>query len=435
MRLPTTVLLSLVICSACKGDETPKEAIASTQDTSVSESTAAPTAGSAGSADSNGAMVTPTRTAASGAPEAGTGAAGASASRPVQQTAPAAGSVAAAAAAGTAESAGASGTSSPGDAMSAGTGGSAAAGMGAGPDTTAPVEVGHPQRFIASIHGSADKLVYVDVADPKQNWELEVPDGIQDFQMIGNGKLLVGYKFNFGYLEVDLETHHVDIEVRDFLTRNEAILTSVKRLENGHTLIMAQGLQGNSLEVWEVDNAKMVYDKRKFMGCCGNLRVVRVTTEGHFLVGADSALVELDEAGKEVARMTTGGSPTYMGLKTADGTYYATNGHGGQLLRFDSAGQRHVLGGRGSSSAQDVTIYQPGQFQILQNGHVVITNWTAEDGGRGQQLVEYDTEGNMVWSWDDPAVRPQGMETLLVLDNLDPAVLNDDRDGVLKPSR
>jgi hypothetical protein len=80
-----------------------------------------------------------------------------------------------------------------------------------------------------------------------------------------------------------------------------------------------------------------------------------------------------------------------------------------------------------------VTIYQPGQFQILQNGNVVITNWTAENGGKGQQLVEYDRDGNMVWSWDDAAVRPQGMETLLVLDNLDTAVLNDDRDGVLKP--
>lgn len=65
----------------------------------------------------------------------------------------------------------------------------------------------------------------------------------------------------------------------------------------------------------------------------------------------------------------------------------------------------------------------------------MITNWTAENGGSGQQLAKYDAEGNMVWSWDDPAVRPQGMETLLVLDNLDPSVLNDDRDGVLKPKR
>jgi len=49
----------------------------------------------------------------------------------------------------------------------------------------------------------------------------------------------------------------------------------------------------------------------------------------------------------------------------------------------------------------------------------------------GQQLVEYDPGGNLVWSWDDPAVRPQGMETLLVLDNLDPTVSSDDRDGAL----
>jgi outer membrane protein assembly factor BamB len=308
----------------------------------------------------------------------------------------------------------------------------------AGAAAASPVSVGHPRRFVASIHGSADRLVYVDVDDPSQSWKLDVRDGIQDFQLIGQNKLLVGYKFNFGYMEVDLATHKVAVEVRDFLTKDKAILTSVKRLANGHTLIMAQGLESgasSNLEVWEVDNDKTVHQKRTFKACCGNLRVVRVTGEGHFLVGSDSALVELDESGKEVARMPSGGSPTYMGLKTADGTYYATNGHGGQLVAIAAGGQKRVIGGRGSASAKMVTIYQPGQFQILQNGHIVITNWTAEDGGMGKQLVEYDPEGNMLWSWDDPMVRPQGMETLLVLDNLDPAVLNDDRDGVLQPRR
>lgn len=305
-----------------------------------------------------------------------------------------------------------------------------------------PATVGHPHKFVASIHGGgADKLVYVDVDDPTQNWELAVRDGIQDFQLVGNNKLLVGYKFNFGYLEVDLATHKVDLEVRDFLTRSEAILTSVKRLENGHTLLMAQGLKDvasgapGHLEVWEVDSKKTVHQKRTFKGCCGNLRVVRLTAEGHFLVGGDSALVELDQAGVQVARMSSGGSPTYMGLKTADGTYYATNGHGGQLVAITAGGQRRVLGGRTSISAQEVAIYQPGQFQILQNGNLVITNWTAENGGKGKQLVEYAPDGKLVWSWDDPAVRPQGMETLLVLDNLDPTVLNDDREGALKPQR
>jgi hypothetical protein len=301
--------------------------------------------------------------------------------------------------------------------------------------------VGHPRRFLASVHnGSADKLVYVDVDDPKQNWELAVRDGIQDFQLIGNNKLLVGYKFNFGYLEVDLATHKVDLEVRDFLTRSEAILTSVKRLQNGHTLLMAQGLRNvpsgspGHLEVWEVDSKKAVHDKRTFMGCCGNLRVVRLTAEGHFLVGADDALVELDAKGTEVARLDSGGSPTYMGLKTADGTYYATNGHGGQLVALAAGGKRRVIGGRTSASAQEVPIYQPGQFQLLQNGNIVVTNWTAENGGKGKQLVEYEPDGKLVWSWDDPAVRPQGMETLIVLDNLDPTVLNDDRQGVLEPT-
>ena len=54
----------------------------------------------------------------------------------------------------------------------------------------------------------------------------------------------------------------------------------------------------------------------------------------------------------------------------------------------------------------------------------------------GQQLVESDPGGNLVWSWDDPAVRTQGMDTLIVLDNLDPTVSSDDRDDPASaPSR
>lgn len=64
------------------------------------------------------------------------------------------------------------------------------------------------------------------------------------FSSSAGNKLLVGYKFSFGYLEVDLESHKVVADVRDFLTREQAILTSVKRLENGPTLIMAQSLPG-----------------------------------------------------------------------------------------------------------------------------------------------------------------------------------------------
>ncbi|HET6336582.1 MAG TPA: hypothetical protein VFG30_25340 [Polyangiales bacterium] len=425
MRLSSAWFLSIALFTACS-DHAPQDA------NGVGASGSGPTATlpvASGGVPATG-MVPPTgamvggRAGASGSAVAG-GAGGTAMGMP--SVAGSAGAIPGTGGAGAAGSGG----------MTASAGNSAGAGMSAGAPASSPVEVGHPQRFIASVHGgNADKLVYVVVGDPKQNWELAVPDGIQDFQLIGNNKLLVGYKFNFGYLEVDLATHKIDLQVRDFLTRDQAILTSVKRLASGHTLIMAQRLEGSAatdLEVWEVDNDKKVYEKRTFKGCCGNLRVVRLTAEGHFLVGADSALVELDETGKEVARMTTGGSPTYMGLKTSDGSYYATNGHGGQLLAFASGGQRRVVGGKGSVSAQTVTIYQPGQFQILQNGHIVMTNWTAENGGKGQQLVEYDPEGNLVWSWDDPVVRPQGMETLVVLDNLDPAVLNDDRDGVLKP--
>jgi hypothetical protein len=427
VRLSTAPFLLIALCNAC-GDHGPPPQAASAMGSSGS--------GPAGMSVGGSAGIPVSGMSASVGAVAGGSAGRSGTSGAVAADMPRVGDNAGA----KAETPGAGGAGPAGGGGVGGAGSAAAPAMSAGANGSDPVQVGHPHRFIASVHGgNADKLVYVDTDDAKQNWKLDVADGIQDFQLIGKNKLLVGYKFNFGYFEVDLATHKIDVEVRDFLTRDQAILTSVKRLASGHTLIMAQGLRDvasgapGHLEVWEVDNDKKVYQQRTFKGCCGNLRVVRLTTEGHFLVGGDSALVDLDENGKEVARLNTGGSPTYMGLKTSDGTYYATNGHGGQLVALPPGGQRRVIGGRSSASASKVSIYQPAQFQILRNGNIVITNWTAENGGMGQQLVEYAPDGSMVWSWDDPSVRPQGMETLLVLDNLDPAVLNDDRDGVLKP--
>lgn len=58
--------------------------------------------------------------------------------------------------------------------------------MSAAGAASQPVEVGHPKRFIASVHGgSADKLVHVDVDNPDNNWERDARDGIQNFQLIG----------------------------------------------------------------------------------------------------------------------------------------------------------------------------------------------------------------------------------------------------------
>ena len=67
----------------------------------------------------------------------------------------------------------------------------------------------------------------------------------------------------------------------------------------------------------------------------------------------------------------------------------------------------------------------------------MICNWTGhdpQDSNKGVQIVQYSQAGQLVWKWHDPA-RAGSINGVLVLEDLDPAVLNDDSPSVLQPAR
>jgi hypothetical protein len=74
---------------------------------------------------------------------------------------------------------------------------------------------------------------------------------------------------------------------------------------------------------------------------------------------------------------------------------------------------------------------------MLKNGHIVQANWTghgSKDSAKGVQIVEFDAEGKIVWQWHD-AEMAGTIHGLIVLDDLDPKVLNDDGSSVLGPAK
>jgi hypothetical protein len=74
-------------------------------------------------------------------------------------------------------------------------------------------------------------------------------------------------------------------------------------------------------------------------------------------------------------------------------------------------------------------------FQVLKNGHLVVSNWTghgANDSVKGHQVLEFDADGRLLWSWHDPALAGS-IHGVIVLDDLDPSRLHDDICGMLGP--
>jgi len=71
----------------------------------------------------------------------------------------------------------------------------------------------------------------------------------------------------------------------------------------------------------------------------------------------------------------------------------------------------------------------------LPNGNVVLANRQGHGpglGGSGVQLLEFDWNGDLVWSWSKAALI-SSLQGVLVLDGLDTMKLHDERSGVMQP--
>ena len=70
---------------------------------------------------------------------------------------------------------------------------------------------------------------------------------------------------------------------------------------------------------------------------------------------------------------------------------------------------------------------------MLKSGNLVVCNWPghgADDRTKAPQLLEYAPDGRLVGQWHDVKLAGS-LHGIIVLDDLDPDVLNDDTTGEL----
>lgn len=274
-------------------------------------------------------------------------------------------------------------------------------------------------------------LLRVNEDDPSKNWKVPVGRAMpRDLQLVGGGRVLVGH--DAGFSEFDLATGKVAREV----TRYKGV-TSVRRLPGGRTVIAGVNLDGaTGIVLFEIDDAEAVQRKSVFPG--NYVRLVRETASGSFLFVSNAVIREVSRAGESLHEWTVPGFRNgWKAVRLANGHTLASAGYGAFMVELDGGGSVvRKFGAKGEApAAVNPNFYAT--FQLLRNGHVVVANWQGHGPGHGAsgvQLLEFDRTGAVVWSWSD-AKQISSLQGVLVLDDLDLAVLHDERDGVTAPTR
>jgi hypothetical protein len=318
------------------------------------------------------------------------------------------------------------------DASPGGAGGSSAA--DGGKDIAVDAAVGHPRRVILVDEGNT-RIHLADLQSTGSIWTKQFTS-FRDIQLVGDDRLAVSTLQ--GYVELDLKTGATKKEFAGL-----SGIETLRRLPNGNTVFGGNSDGGITLQELDSKDAPVPGHKVTFTGTSyGPLRLLRRTPQGTFLIGfgsEDNQLAEVNWDKQVLWQMALPNAKhTYQGLRLPDNTIAVAAGYAAAIYILDPVAKK-VLTTIGGPSQPNATTIRPNfyaGFQVLPNGHFVVTNWQAHGaghGGEGIQLLEYDSSGALVWQWKQDPNLVSSLHGVLVLDGLDTTKLHDDVNGVLGP--
>lgn len=290
-------------------------------------------------------------------------------------------------------------------------------------------------RFLA-LDESRKQLLFVDEGHPEKDWTLQLPRDAapRDMQVVGGHRALVAS--GKGYLECDVQSGTL---IRQVDCVDDMVI-SLRRLRNGNTLLI--GRDGGNL--YEVDPEGALLRTVKIP--VNFARLVRFTPEGNLVFCPDSQVMEVDLEGRVVhavpLRVQDDPRPPrrsgYQVLKKLNGNYLVSTCYATGLAEVTPSGEVvGLLGGGDHPRAKELGWFAFTGFQVLPNGNTVVTTWNghgADDSRKGVQLMEFDSDGQIVWTWHDPD-RAGSILAVVVLDTLDTSVVLEEKGDVLMAAR
>jgi hypothetical protein len=291
-------------------------------------------------------------------------------------------------------------------------------------------------EFIAIDEG-LENLLYINQNDSTKNWKISISNVYpsRDMQLVGNNRILIG-DYN-GYTEYNIDSGAIMRRDSSFDTG----VTSVRRLANGQTILFGTNLSGSTgIVMVKLDSnnnpiKKVVYPTGSYV------RIARQTNTGTFMLACDDSLREADTNGHYIWQkyIAWAADPTGKHIWKAErldnGNILLSGGYGAFLAEIDTAGKFIDTIGVAAAKTDNAGPFFYAMWQRLSNGDIVVANWQGHGAGHDttgkvHELIEFDTSGKIVWTWDNPSL-VSSLQGVLILDSLNTNLIYDDRDGSL----
>ena len=305
----------------------------------------------------------------------------------------------------------------------------------------APLRAAPIKHEFVAIDEGLNNLLYVNENDPGKNWIVKIGKAHpRDLQLVGGGRILISH--DLGYSEYDLATGKRLEDVSTFKN-----VSSVRRLANGNTLVAyAVEKQAMGVFVVELDPSHQQIAQTVYPG--DYVRLMRETPAGTFLFGMNDSIKEGDGKGNFIwTAKIPGFSHAWKALRLPNGDTLASSGYGSlnwkdsgpnaNAFMVEIAPDGSIVRKFGAKAdvPEAVHPFFYANFQILENGDIVVANWQGhgpKHGASGVQLLEFDPTGAIVWQWSDtPHI--SSIQGVLVLDGLDTSLLYDERSSKMEP--
>ena len=284
-----------------------------------------------------------------------------------------------------------------------------------------------PFHQLLLVDESRQRLRCVDLDDAAKSWEIPFPDRWRDAQLIGHRRVLVSTKS--GFCEFDWDTRQKVAEFNDpGLTGSD----SVRRLSDGRTIVgcnVRKADKTTAIVFHELDQANHPLRTASFPGL-NTLRLFRLSRQGTLLFGANKThIIEADLDGRILRNIEIkDGGHFYEVLEKPDGHWLAAGGYGSFIVELDADG-REVKRWGGMPGPAGLGYHFFAGMHPLKDGRIVIANWTghgAQDSEKGHQVLMFAPDGQLLWSWHDPALAGS-INRVTVLDELDVATPFEER--------
>jgi hypothetical protein len=265
---------------------------------------------------------------------------------------------------------------------------------------------------ILAIDEGRQLLSLIDTGANEFIWTLDLAAWplARDLQRLDAERVLVG--FDRGFFELEWETGRV-LSVCERWTD----VTAVTRLADGSTLVTGTNLDGGGgVTVLTLDPALNVVATARREG--DYVRLMRRTDAGTYLLCTNDHILETTPALQALGEFRAPGfEHAWKAVRREDGSTWVSAGYGAFMAVFGANGELQRTFGAAGQVPASVAPFFYASFEFLPNGHVLVANWQGhgpDNGHKGEQLLQFDAEGQLVATWSAGA-RISSLQGLLVL--------------------